>query len=404
MRILQINSTVNWGSTGKIADGIGLEIQKRNWESYIAYGRTGNQSKSNLIKIGNKKDVYLHILKSRIFDGHGLGSKNATIELIEEIERINPDLIHLHNIHGYYLNYSVLFDFFNNNKVPVVWTLHDCWSFTGHCAYFDTVNCTKWESHCKNCVQIKSYPRSLVDNSRRNYELKLFYFSSIKDRLNLVPVSKWLSDLLEKSFFKDFKRTLIYNGVDLNLFQPSYDVNLFQQDYMRSKRKLILGIASVWDKRKGLDDFIQLSSIISSDYEIVLIGLSSKQIKRLPPNIRGIERTQNVNELVELYRQALVLVNPTWEDNFPTVNLEALACGTPVITYRTGGSPEAIDENTGIIVEKGDVQGLKNAIETIAISTDKYTVEQCRQRAERFFGREDRFREYISLYEELLKK
>lgn len=393
-KLLQINVTANNGSTGKIAEAIGQLAINRGWESWIAYGRGTPQSESHLIRIGNDWDMRWHGVETRLLDNHGLASRRTTRKFISQIKEINPDIIHLHNIHGYFINYPLLFRFLQEWGGPVVWTFHDCWPFTGHCAYFDMVNCNKWQNKCMNCPQRDSYPKSYIDQSFRNYITKKSSFNTILSQLTLVPVSKWLSDLLTKSYLCNCRIRKIHNGIDLKLFKPLSDF---------SKEKfVILGVASVWDQRKGLADFIKLSNILSDRYKIILIGLSEKQIKSLPPNIQGIRRTENINQLVELYSIADVFINPTWEDNFPTTNIEALACGTPVITYRTGGSPEAIDSNTGIVVEQGDVQGLKKAIETIRTSSDRFTPELCRGRAEKYFNQEDRFEEYFELYEKII--
>lgn len=395
-KLLQINVTANSGSTGKIAEAIGRLAINRGWESWIAYGRGTPQSESHLIRIGNDWDMRWHGVETRLLDNHGLASRRTTRKFISQIKEINPDIIHLHNIHGYFINYPLLFRFLQEWGGPVVWTLHDCWPFTGHCAYFDMVNCNKWQNKCMNCPQRDSYPKSYIDQSFRNYITKKSSFNTILSQLTLVPVSKWLSDLLTKSYLCNCRIRKIHNGIDLKLFKPLSDF---------SKEKfVILGVASVWDQRKGLADFIKLSNILSDRYKIILIGLSEKQIKSLPPNIQGIRRTENINQLVELYSIADVFINPTWEDNFPTTNIEALACGTPVITYRTGGSPEAIDSNTGIVVEQGDVQGLKKAIETIRTSSDRFTPELCRDRVEKYFNQDDRFEEYFELYEKIINK
>lgn len=394
-KLLQINVTSNWGSTGKIAAGIGKTAINNGWDSIIAFGRNANSSDSDLIRIGNKRDIYYHLIRSRFFDSHGLASKNATLHFIKDIERISPDIIHLHNIHGYYLNYPLLFRFLKQWGGPIIWTLHDCWPFTGHCAYFDAVKCTKWQTQCSKCIQKASYPTSFIDRSFRNFNLKQEIFTSVLEQLTLVPVSDWLNNLLEFSFLKNARRSMIHNGIDLEIFRPT--------STKKQQKKIILGVASIWEERKGLNDFIKLSSNLPVNYEIILVGVTPQQKKILPYNIKGIERTEDIKELVDLYSKATVFVNTTREDNFPTVNLESLACGTPVITYRTGGSPEAIDEYTGIVVDKGDVSSLKTAIETINLCSDRFTVTQCRNRAETYFRKEDKFNEYINLYNNLLQ-
>lgn len=402
--LLQINSVANTGSTGRIAEGIGLAAIKAGWKSYIAYGRYANPSRSELIKIGNKWDIWNHVLQTRLFDRHGLVSKQATKRLIQQIEEIKPDIIHLHNIHGYYLNYPILFEYLSKTNIPVVWTLHDCWPFTGHCAYFSYINCEKWKWQCKQCMNKKEYPTSLgLDNSNTYYLLRKKHFTSISN-LTLVPVSDWLENLVRQSFLQNYQLKRIYNGVDTAIFHPMPTSNSILNKYSIPNSNFVLGVANVWEKRKGLQDFIQLRKILPTSYSIVLVGLNSRQIAELPNGIIGIQRTENVEQLRNLYASALAFVNPTWEDNFPTTNLESLACGTPVITYRTGGSPEAISPETGFIVEQGNIQGMVNAIEKICQEGKATYSKACRDRAVRYFNKEKQFQEYINLYNQILSK
>ena len=398
--LFQINVAANWGSHGRIAEGIGEIVQAHGWDSYIAYGRNANPSKSHLIKVGGFYDQYLHGARSLLLDRHGLGSKGATWRLIQNIDYVQPDIIQLHNIHGYYLNYPELFDYLSNLDVPVIWTLHDAWPFTGHCAFFDSVHCDRWKSGCYDCPQKTSYPSSfLLDRSKRNYEQKRRCFSSLRN-LTLVPVSDWLNGLLGESFLKDIPRVCIHNGVDMDLFQ-SNDM----QASLRPGKKIVLGVNSVWETRKGLSDFIALRSMLDDQYVIVLVGVNRKQKKHLPEGVIGIERTDNIHDLAAYYSRADVFVNPTYEDNFPTTNLEALACGTPVITYQTGGSPEAIDTTCGVVVPVGDVRAMADTIQHVCQdSKNPFSSEACRKRVELHFRKEDRYQEYFDLYSSLLKQ
>jgi len=389
MRILQINTAVNSGSTGRIAEEIGKTLIKNGHESYIAYGRIKGKSNSRLIKIGTLKDVYHHVLMTLLYDKHGLASKKATKNLIKQIDKIEPNIIGLHNIHGYYLNYEILFDYIKEKEIPVLWTFHDCWPFTGHCSYFDSVGCEKWKTHCNKCPITKNYPKALTDRSYQNFEDKQEAFTDVKHLKIIIP-SQWLGDLVKHSFLKEYPVEVIHNGIDLDVFKPLKNV-------INSKEKIVLGVASTWDKRKGLDDFIQLRNKLSSEIKIVLIGLSSKQIESLPKGITGIERTENVEALVEWYNKASVFINPTYVDNFPTTNIEALSCGTPVITYKTGGSPEAVNHETGKVVPKADINALAKAVTDI--KKDKTNISACRERALSKFNAKDRYQDYLDLYE-----
>lgn len=402
-KLLQINSVVNSGSTGRIAEEIGQTAMTAGWESYIAYGRNDRPSQSELIKIGSDWDIRVHGLLTRLFDRHGLGSKSATLELVEKIEKIKPDIIHLHNIHGYYINVETLFKYLQNTKIPIVWTFHDCWPITGHCSHFTFVGCEKWKTQCFSCPQKTEYPASwLIDRSINNYNLKKKLFTSLPN-LTLVPVSNWLAGILKESFLKDYPIKVVHNGINTEVFKPSTE-NDFRIRHRLENKFILLGVASIWSPRKGLKDFIALSKLLDTDYQIVLVGLARKQMEQLPENILGIERTESVEELAEIYAASDVHVNPTYEDNFPTTNLESLACGTPVIAYKTGGSPEAIDDSSGIVVEQGNIDKLVEAINQIKENGKQFYTEACVQRAHRLYRKEDRYREYIELYEELLNK
>lgn len=393
-RLLQINSTANWGSTGKIAEQIGQRAMACGWESYIAYGRRANPSSSELIKIGSSLSQAWHLAVSRLLDRHGLASTIATKRLIDQIRRIKPDVIHLHNIHGYYLNYEVLFSFLNSEQIPVVWTLHDCWSFTGHCAHFIDVGCDKWQKGCFDCKKHNGYPASLADCSKRNYALKQRLFGGNR-RLHIVAVSNWLKALVDESFLGERPIRVIHNGINIDTFKPT---TIPTDGIVR-----IVGVSNVWSESKGIDDFYKLRERLSPEkYEITLVGLSEEQKKALPAGIIGVLRTNSAEELAELYGCANVFVNPTYADTFPTTNIEALACGTPVVTYRTGGSPEAVTTDTGLVVEQGDIDGLVAAITHIGQQGKHHYIDACRAYAEEHFDKDKCFDRYIALYDEIL--
>lgn len=388
MKVLQINDVVNSGSTGRIAEDIGAVLIENNHESYITFAKGDRPSKSHKIKVGNKLDIYNHAVKTLLFDKHGLGSREATKKLIKDIDAINPDIIGLHNIHGYYLNYKILFHFIKQKEIPILWTFHDCWPFTGHCAYFERFDCQKWKTQCHKCPLTNYYPRSLVDRSYNNYLDKKTAFQGVKN-LKIITPSHWLKNYVKQSFLKDYPVEVIHNGINLNVFKPN------AEDFTE-KEKIVLGVASVWHPRKGLFDFEKLRELLPDSFKIVLIGLTQKQINKLPEGIIGISRTENIEALVKWYNRATVFVNPTYIDNFPTTNIEALACGTPVITYNTGGSPEAVDKSTGVVVEKGNVVKLAQKIQKV--QKDKTMIDNCRKRAEMHFNSKERYKDYLELY------
>ena len=404
MKILQINTTVNSGSTGRIAEDIGQVLLANGHQSYIAYGRGDRPSQSKLIKIGTKFDFYIHGLKTAIFDRHGFGSKNATKQFIKRIDEIKPDLIALHNLHGYYINIEILFNYLSKKQVPVVWTLFDCWGFTGHCSYFDDISCEKWKKQCFECPKTKKYPSSyVIDNSKLNFNQKNKLFNSPVN-LELIVHSKWLQVLVKKSFLKKYNTNHIFSGIDLEIFDIKKNDAFIKEKYKIVGSKIVLGVASIWDKRKGLDDFTLIQNENNGDFQIVLVGLSDQQLQDLPNGIIGIKRTENTEELAAIYSMANVFVNPTYQDNFPTTNLEALACGTPVITYNTGGSPEAIDEKTGIVVTKGNKQELTDAIKLILKNPKSFYQSNCRSRAVENFNKFDRYNDYLLIFEDAIKK
>lgn len=392
--LLQINVTANWGSTGKIAEQIGQCAIKNGWTSYIAYRWSHNPSMSKLIRVSGKYGKYFHYLGNFLFDKEGLYSSKDTKQLITRIKEIKPDVIHLHNIHDHWLNYKLLFEYLNQTDIKIVWTFHDCWAFTGHCFHFVTKNCDRWKTLCHDCPLQHEYPKTLVDRSTKNYELKKKLFEGSKN-LSIVACSEWIGVFVRDSFLKDKPLTIIHNGVDLKVFRPTLPKKSFEDGKFR-----ILAVSNIWNKGKGIDDIYKLSEFLSDDYQITIVGLSEKQVKTLPSGVIGIQRTQNVQELVNLYSESDVLINPTYADTFPTVNLEALACGTPVITYRTGGSPEAIDEKTGVVVEQGNVKALTEAI--LKMKKKTLFAVDCRKRAERFFDKDKCYEECIKLYEQLI--
>lgn len=400
--LFQINITANWGSHGKIAEQIGNLVLQNGWNSYIAYGRWANPSNSELVRIGSMNDERLHAVSSRIFDNHGLASVSATKALVKRIASVKPSIVHLHNIHGYYLNYPVLFRFLRSLDCPVVWTLHDCWPITGHCSHFMFSGCEKWKTGCFDCEEKREYPKSVVlDRSARNYDLKRETFTSLRN-LTLVPVSRWLDGILKESFLSSVPSRCILNGIDTEAF---HIVTGAKESVGLAGKKVILAVASNWTARKGIEDIKAIRTRLDDCYVIVVVGLDAAQVRALPAGIMGITRTDSIDELVRYYSAADVFINPTYEDTFPTTNIEALACGTPVITYDTGGSPESLDPRTGIVIPRGDQRALLQAIEQICNAWNRDAVRSvCRNRATDCFRSKDRFQEYFQLYQSLLNQ
>lgn len=401
MKLLQINVVVNYGSTGRIVDDIGQMVQNADWESYIVYGRKPRVSLSQSIQVGTRWDIGWHGFQARLLDRQGLGSKRATRQLIKQIREINPDIIHLHVLHGYYLNYPVLFEYLAEANIPVVWTLHDCWPFTGHCSYFSRIQCDKWKYGCEQCPQIRKYPKSWWrDRSAKNYEEKRYWFTSVKNMV-LVPVSDWLGDLVKSSFFKSFPVYRIYNGIDMKVYSPKNTKMEVLRKYNIQAGFLILGVANVWSSRKGLNDFIRLRALLPEDVQILLVGLLEDQIKRLPAGITGIRRTESVSELAEIYSASDVYFNPSLEETFGLTTVESLSCGTPVIVYNATASPELLSENTGYVVDVHDLKAVFHAVEEIRVNGKAYYGHICREYALKFFSKEESCVRYLELYERM---
>lgn len=399
MKVFQINTVCGYGSTGRIAVDINTILISQGHEGIIAYGRGTAPDDVKTRKIGTTLDNYFHVAKTRFTDKHGFASRKATLKLIDEIQQYDPDIIHLHNIHGYYVNIKLLFKYLSQANKPVVWTLHDCWSFTGHCSHFDHQQCSRWKTGCFECPQKNRYPKSwFLDNSKWNYNQKKALFTAVQN-MTLITPSRWLADLVEQSFLKQYPVKVINNGIDLDAFQPKK--SLFRTQYHLENKLIVLGVASVWDDRKGLHYFEKLSMDLDENFTVVIVGLTEKQKKQLPKNILGITRTNSVEELAEIYTAADVFVNPSVEDTFATTNIEALACGAPVITFKTGGSPECVDESCGIIIEKDNYNVLLTTIQSVKYKT--ISKEACLVMAQKFH-KGARFLEYIDTYKTVYSK
>lgn len=371
MKIVQINSS-SYGSTGKIMFNIHKYLLSNDIDSYVVWGRGKKSENDKEIALNNPLGVYIHVLYTRLTGKTGFASKYSTYKLVRKLKKLKPDIIHLHNLHGYYINLKILFKYINKYNIKVVWTLHDCWSFTGQCPHFTLVNCNKWKNGCYHCPMIHEYPKTIKDNSSWNYKKKKKLFSNLN--ITLVTPSKWLESLVKQSYLKDYPTYVINNGIDLNLFKKM-DSN-FKSKYGIENKKIILGVASIWDKRKGLNEFFNLAKILDDNYVIVIVGLLENKTLKFPSNIIYIPRTENQKELVSIYNAADILLNSTYEDNYPTVNLEALACETPVLSFDSGGSVEFVEfiknkKNEYVISKemvKKDIYILKDYIDKIVNS------------------------------------
>ncbi len=374
MKLLLLNSVIGYGSTGRLCVDIAKAYERDGHEVKIAFGRNDkvpDDCRKYAVRIGSSTDVYLHIAGTRFTDRHGLFSVNATREFLEWADRYDPDVLWMHNVHGYYVNYELLFEWIKSRpQMSVKWTLHDCWAFTGHCAYFSYVGCDRWlinedlrfgdvkKGGCGNCPQRGAYPRSLFkDASADNYQRKKAAFTGIP-KMSLITPSVWLKNQVRQSFLSEYPVQVVYNRIDTSVFKQTQSE--FRAEHgIRRTDFVMLGVANVWEPRKGLVDLIELHKRLAEDktitqgFHLVIVGLNDKQLKSLPSGIIGMKRTANANELAEIYSAADVVLNPTYEDNYPSVILEAEACGTPVITYDTGGCAEAIHISGSKAIPRG---------------------------------------------------
>lgn len=399
--LLQINVDSNANSTGVIASQIGELAISKGWESYIAYSRSLRESKNKNIKIGNSFTYKMHWWFTRFFDCQGLLSIFSTLRFISKIKQIAPNIIHIHVIHDYYINYPLLFRFLKKRDIPVVWTMHDCWAVTGHCAHFDYVGCERWKTTCYSCPQRRSYSPSLIDNSRCNHVLKKKFLTSVPN-LTIVSVSNWLSTIFEQSFLSSFDNRKIYNGIDLNIFRISQ--TFVVEKYNLLNKKILVAVSSTWTEKKGLLDYIELAKILDNNFQVVLIGYIAEKYKKIiPREILTIPRTKDQQELVEWYNAADVVLNLSYEETFGLTTIEGFACGTPSIVGHKTASPELVSEDTGIVVECGNVNQIIKAINIITSKEKSHYQHNCRKRAVELFDKNDRYNDYIDLYEEILK-
>lgn len=398
MKILQINTVYGTGSTGKIAKEIHDICKDENIECYSAYRcNTDKQIYfEDSIEISSVIDSRIHGFIARLTMFKGCCSFIKTLNFIKRIKKYSPNIIHIHNLHGSYVNIPLLFRYIKRNNIPVVWTLHDCWSFTAICSHFSIAKCDRWKTGCNNCPQRKKISLSVIDNTRIIWQMKKKWFSDMENVAIITP-SHWLEELAKQSILNKYSIKTIYNGINLDVFKPS--ISNFRQKYNLNNKKIVLGVAFEWGYSKGLDIILKLAERLSDEYAIVIVGCVDLNKIILPSNIIAIERTESQTKLAELYTSADVLVNPTREEVLGLVNIEALACGTPVVTFKSGGSPECIDCNCGCIVEIDDIDAMEK--EVIRICTEHpYSQSNCINRA-KMFDKDNCLKEYINLYKKI---
>lgn len=397
MKVLEINICHDQ-STGGVMNGIADAVRHAGGVCLTASPPKAGYNEDFHYVIGNMFERRLNLIFGRLISNEFGLSHFSTKKLIARIEAEKPDIIHFHNLHAYYLDLPLLISYINKNKYKIVWTFHDCWPITGHCTHFQMVGCQKWISTCENCPQYKSYPGGLFDNAKRKFQNKKKLFSQLED-LHIITPSKWLADIVRQSYLGDKDIRVINNGIDLSIFRPRD--SRFREQMVKGKKHMLLGVASQWEYRKGIDIFNRLSEELPDEYAIVLVGTDSELEKSLCNNIIPIRKTKNPIELAEIYSAADLFLNPTREDTFPTVNIESLACGTPVLTFETGGSPEIITQECGDSVPCDNYDLFKQKIITIC-EEKKYSEIDCIRRSQ-YYNKENKFFEYVELYNEILE-
>lgn len=394
-KLVEINVVCN-GSTGKIMCDIAKEAKNNDIDTYCFYGRGKPNNNVKCIRVGNKLSIYFHVLLARL-GFNCFGSYFTTKRMIKRIKKINPDIIHLHNIHGYYVNIKVLFKYLKNEyKGKIIWTLHDCWAFTGHCSYFSYINCNKWQDYCFNCPQLRCYPKEYIDTTKREFKLKKELFTELNN-LTIITPSFWLEDIVKKSFLNEYEIKTIHNGINLETFKPKKDSEVLKKYNISNDKKILLGVANIWEERKGLNIFFELEKYLKDDEIIVLVGLTNKQISKLSEKIIGIRRTDNQEEIAKIYSMSEVFINPSSEETFSLVTIEAMACGLPVVVCGISAPKELVTEEVGIVLNNRNPKDYYDAYK--AISSKKLNRKNIVKYAQKF-SKTKMIAENLKIYKE----
>lgn len=401
-RLFQINTTIGRGSTGKIAELISILAREVGWDCFIAHGsRFIGDSEMYSFQVGGTLDENCHYFVSRVFDRHGLGSCSATKKLIEHLDEVKPDVVHIHNIHGYYANYKKMFKYLAEKGIPTVMTMHDFWLMTGHCAYINK-SCGKWETGCGNCPRLKEYPAAFFDRTKKNWALRKELFEGFeKDKLVIVPVSYWLEGFAKRSLLQNCHFNVIQNGVDVKLFQPYEGQHSELWKKIDWSKHTIITVADRWTDANGFHDIMALSRLLPEDMQIVMVGLNEQQLLGLPDKIVGIGHTDNVQQLIDLYSSADVLFNASTEVTFGLVTAEAMACGTPAIVFKNTAGEEIINAETGFAI--ADIKEIPELVRKCRENATSYK-DVCRKRIVENFDSVKQYSKYVTLYNELLQR
>ena len=402
-KLVQFNSVANWGSTGRLAEDIGDVAMAAGWESFIVFGRESNPSNSHLIQVGGRMSVMSHVIISRLFDRHGFGSYMATKQLLKRLDEIKPDVFQFHNVHGYYLNLPLVLQYAIEKRIPIVWSLHDCWSMTGHCSHFVTVGCDRWKTECHNCPRRCDYPSSwFIDSSRRNYRDKKRLIEAVP-RLTIISGSEWLAGIAAQSYFKGRDIRYIPDGIDTSIYQPRSNGDELRNKLGLKGKFVILATGTVWGENKGLKDYGELRKMLSDDYAIVLVGMSDEDLATVPEGVIGLPRTKSPQELSEFYSMADCVMSLSRMESFGLTPVEGFACGTPAIVYNTTALPELITPETGYVASFLSVTDVKEKVEMMKAKGKAFFSQSCRRVAVEKYDRHRCYSEYLKVYEGLMR-
>jgi glycosyltransferase involved in cell wall biosynthesis len=399
MKILQINLVNGSKSTGRTTIELTDYLNSNGHQAYVAC--SFGLGKDYEYQIGTSIGKRLHSLFSRIFGNQGYYSKFSTSKLIKYIDELKPDVVHLRNLHGNYINLNILFDYISRKNLPTVITLHDTWFYTGKCCFYTEANCFKWQKECGNCPQLRrDNPSWFVDKTKSNLLDKKNWLKNIP-RLAVIGVSDWITDESRKSILKSANIIYrIYNWIDLDEFQPVESFGL-RSSLGLEEQFIIIGVASKWGERKGLSSFIELSQMISDKMKIILIGKIEDKFT-LPSNIISIPETHSKKELAQYYSLADVFITFSKEESFGKVTAEALACGTPAIVYDSTANSEIVSEECGYVVDSGNIKKVVEKIKEIELRGKKVYSDNCRKFVTKNFNKEDRIKDYLEIYNKII--
>lgn len=403
MIVLQINIESNYGSTGRIVEGIGRLAQSQGIETHVAYSRGANPSRLNTHHIGNKLSQGLHLVRTRVFGDHLKGSGFSTKQLIKLIEKLDPNIVHIHQVHGYYLHVPILFKYLRKSDRKIVWTLHDCWSYTGHCSYYTKIGCQKWLKECHNCPQFSGYPKSyFFDRSKEEFNLKKELFASMQN-LHLVAISDWLKEEVSKSILAELPISVIKNGVDLEIFKPiKFNRELEKKKRGITSKNVVIATGTTWNSSKGLEDYKKLGAKLPNNTTLLLVGIPTYLQVGFPNSTICIERTESKEELSLLYNIADVVLSLSYQESFGLTIPEGLACGTPGVAYRNTALKEHISEHTGKLVMTGNIQEASQAIAEVIEVGKSAMSEACISFCHKNYNLKNNYQNYLSLYSQLI--